>query len=113
MERFHSFREVHSLEWHAHRHELGQAFLNRFVRQVKSLYTPCWILTDPLVQNIAEIDEIPCTFEIEKISLPAAERAIYLELEHHLRALDMTVKRGKKSESDREKRLAQALGDSK
>ncbi|THG95090.1 hypothetical protein EW026_g6497 [Hermanssonia centrifuga] len=82
VERFHSFREVHSLEWHAHRHELGQAFLNRFVRQ------------------------------IEKISLPAAERAIYLELEHHLRALDMTVKRGKKSESDREKRLAQALGDS-
>ena len=44
--------------------------------------------------------------------LPAAERAIYLELEHYLRAIDMTVKRGKKSESDREKRLAQALGDS-
>ena len=34
VERFHSFREVHSLEWHAHRHELGQAFLDRFVRQV-------------------------------------------------------------------------------
>jgi hypothetical protein len=34
VERFHSFREVHSLEWHAHRHELGQGFLNRFVRQV-------------------------------------------------------------------------------
>ena len=46
------------------------------------------------------------------INLPAAERAIYLELEHHLRALDMTVKRGKKSESDREKRVAQALGES-
>lgn len=46
------------------------------------------------------------------VNLPAAERAIYLELEHHLRALDMTVKRGKKSESDREKRVAQALGES-
>lgn len=34
VERFHSFREVHSLEWHAHRHEVGQTFLNRFVRQV-------------------------------------------------------------------------------
>lgn len=45
--------------------------------------------------------------------LPAAERAIYLELEHHLRALDMTIKRGKKSDSDREKRLAKSLGDSK
>ncbi|KAI9062495.1 hypothetical protein FKP32DRAFT_1593141 [Trametes sanguinea] len=95
VEKFHSFREVHSLEWHAHRHELGQKFLDQFVRQ-----------------NIAEIDEIPCSQEIQKVKLPASERAIYLELEHHLRAIDMTVKRGKKSESDREKRLAQALGDS-
>ncbi|CDO78139.1 hypothetical protein BN946_scf184710.g4 [Trametes cinnabarina] len=95
VEKFHSFREVHSLEWHAHRHELGQKFLDRFVRQ-----------------NIAEIDEIPCSQEIQKVKLPASERAIYLELEHHLRAIDMTVKRGRKSESDREKRLAQALGDS-
>ncbi|KAI0372611.1 hypothetical protein BV20DRAFT_1119632 [Pilatotrama ljubarskyi] len=95
VEKFHSFREVHSLEWHAHRHELGQRFLDQFVRQ-----------------NIAEIDEISCSQEIQVVKLPASERAIYLELEHHLRAIDMTVKRGKKSESDREKRLAQALGDS-
>ncbi|KAF9815099.1 hypothetical protein IEO21_04796 [Rhodonia placenta] len=95
VEKFHSFREVHSLEWHAHRHEIGQTFLDRFVRQ-----------------NIAEIDEIPSSQELKLVNLPAAERAIYLELEHHLRALDMTVKRGKKSESDREKRVAQALGDS-
>ncbi|KAI0349349.1 hypothetical protein OH77DRAFT_1594287 [Trametes cingulata] len=95
VEKFHSFREVHSLEWHAHRHELGQKFLDQFVRQ-----------------NIAEIDEISCSQEIQVVKLPASERAIYLELEHHLRAIDMTVKRGKKSESDREKRLAQALGDS-
>ncbi|KAF8637647.1 hypothetical protein AX17_002715 [Amanita inopinata Kibby_2008] len=96
VEKFHSFREVHSLEWHAHRHQLGQVFLDRYVRQ-----------------NLAEIDEIPWTERIEKISLPAAERAIYLELEHHLRALDMTIKRSKKSESDRERRLAESLGDSK
>ncbi|KAH7915282.1 hypothetical protein BJ138DRAFT_1122797 [Hygrophoropsis aurantiaca] len=95
-EKFHNFREVHSQEWHAHRHRLGQAFLDGFVRQ-----------------NIAEIDEIPCTFEIKKIILPAAERAIYLELEHHLRALDMTIRRGRKTESDREKRLNQSLGESK
>ncbi|KZT21583.1 hypothetical protein NEOLEDRAFT_1164553 [Neolentinus lepideus HHB14362 ss-1] len=94
-EQFHSFREVHSLEWHAHRHDLGQVFLDQFVRQ-----------------NIAEIDEILWSEEIEKVDLPAAERAIYLELEHHLRALDMTIKRGRKTESDREKRLAQALGES-
>ncbi|KAI0042198.1 hypothetical protein FA95DRAFT_1682698 [Auriscalpium vulgare] len=95
VEKFHSFRETHSLDWHAHRHDIGQAFLDRFVRQ-----------------NIAEIDEIPWVEKIEKVVLPAAERAIYLELEHHLRALDMTIKRGKKTESDREKRLAQSLGDS-
>ncbi|OCH91470.1 hypothetical protein OBBRIDRAFT_812104 [Obba rivulosa] len=94
-EKFHSFRETHSLEWHAHRHNLGQTFLDRFVRQ-----------------NIAEIDEIPSSQSIERVILPAAERAIYLELEHHLRALDMTVKRAKKSESDREKRLAKSLGES-
>lgn len=64
-------------------------------------------------QNIAEIDEIPWTEKIEKVVLPAAERAIYLELEHHLRALDMTIKRGRKTESDREKRLAKSLGDSR
>jgi len=34
VERFHSFREVHSLQWHAHRHTVGQRFLNQFVRQV-------------------------------------------------------------------------------
>ncbi|KAI0317160.1 hypothetical protein OF83DRAFT_1059143 [Amylostereum chailletii] len=94
-EQFHSFREAHSLDWHAHRHEIGQGFLDRFVRQ-----------------NVAEIDEIPWVEKIEKIVLPAAERAIYLELEHHLRALDMTIKRGKKTESDREKRLAQSMGES-
>ncbi|KAK7025211.1 helicase C-terminal domain-containing protein [Favolaschia claudopus] len=95
-EKFHSFREVHSMEWHAHRHQLGQVFLDRFVRQ-----------------NVPEIDEIPFTEHVEYITLPAAERAIYLELEHHLRALDMTIKRGRKTESDREKRLAKSLGDSK
>ncbi len=35
VEKFHSFREVHSLEWHAHRHDVGQTFLDRYVRQVR------------------------------------------------------------------------------
>ncbi|KAG6827082.1 hypothetical protein H0H92_013265 [Tricholoma furcatifolium] len=96
VERFHSFREVHSLEWHANRNALGQRFLDQFVRQ-----------------NVAEIDEIPWTEKIQNVILPAAERAIYLELEHHLHALDMTIKRGKKTESDRERRLNESLGDSK
>ncbi|KAF8338028.1 uncharacterized protein EI90DRAFT_3279585 [Cantharellus anzutake] len=94
-ESFHSFREIHSLDWHAHRNDVAQAFLDRFVRQ-----------------NIAEIDEIPFEDMMRPVTLPAAERAIYLELEHHLRALDMMIRRGKKTESDREKRMAESLGNS-
>ncbi len=37
VEKFHSFREVHSLEWHAHRYQVGQSFLDQFVRQVSFL----------------------------------------------------------------------------
>ncbi|PRP86950.1 DNA repair protein rad8, partial [Planoprotostelium fungivorum] len=94
-EKFHSFREVRSISWHAHRHEIAQKFLSQFARQ-----------------NVADIDEIPWKTHREEIVLPAAERAIYLELEHHLLATDNLVKKVKKSNSDRETRLAETLGDS-
>ncbi|KAJ1308686.1 hypothetical protein OPQ81_004377 [Rhizoctonia solani] len=94
-ESFHSFRDVRSLEWHIRRHHVAQSFLDQFVRQ-----------------NVAEIDEIPSQEHIEYITLPAAERAIYLELKHHLLAIDMNVKKTKKTDGDREKRLAEALGQS-
>ncbi|CAE6454320.1 unnamed protein product [Rhizoctonia solani] len=94
-ESFHSFRDVRSLEWHIRRHQVAQSFLDQFVRQ-----------------NVAEIDEIPSQEHIEYITLPAAERAIYLELKHHLLAIDMNVKKTKKTDGDREKRLAEALGQS-
>ncbi|KAH9449282.1 hypothetical protein Pst134EB_020106 [Puccinia striiformis f. sp. tritici] len=70
-------------------------------------------------QNVAEIDEIPYEETLEPIILPSAERAIYLELDHHLQSFDMNIKkvsRTKKTNSgiaDREKRLAAALGESK
>ncbi|KAJ3902995.1 hypothetical protein F5879DRAFT_990500 [Lentinula edodes] len=83
IENFHSFREV------------GR-FLDRFVRQ-----------------NIAEIDEIPWREKTVDVILPTAERVIYLELEHYLRALEMTIKRGRKTESNTKKRVAQSLGESK
>jgi hypothetical protein len=51
--------------------------------------------------------------DLKPVDLPAAERAIYLELLHHLQALDMVIKKAKKSESDREKRMNKTLGDSK
>ncbi|KAI5807569.1 hypothetical protein DFH27DRAFT_651071 [Peziza echinospora] len=96
VEKFNSFREVHSPAWHERRHEVAQSFLDQFVRQ-----------------NIAEIDEIPFEEHIVPIHLPAAERAIYLELEHHLQALDMNIKKGKvKQGNDREKRLQESLGES-
>jgi hypothetical protein len=42
VEKFHSFREMHSLDWHAHRHDIAQGFLDRFVRQV----CLCWAMLD-------------------------------------------------------------------
>ncbi|KAJ3185877.1 hypothetical protein HK101_009798 [Irineochytrium annulatum] len=98
-ERFHAFREVHTPQWHARRHELAQSFLDRFVRQ-----------------NVAEIDEIPAIPHCMKIDLPPAERAIYLELQHYLNAIEMNSGRAKKTkksgDGDREARMKKALGKS-
>ncbi|KAI5788500.1 hypothetical protein EDC01DRAFT_169203 [Geopyxis carbonaria] len=97
VEQFTSFKEIHSNHWHKRRHEVAQAFLNQFVRQ-----------------NIAEIDEIPSHEHLVPISLPAAERAIYLELEHYLQALDYNMQKSRaKIDNDRDRRQQEALGDSK
>lgn len=46
VEKFHSFREVHGAEWHANRHNVGQNFLEAFVRQVSCLIAdPAALLT--------------------------------------------------------------------
>lgn len=71
-EKFHAFREVHSSAWHKRRDDLAQEFLDIFVRQ-----------------NIAEIEDIPTVEHIHQVKLPASEAAVYLELEHHLQALEM------------------------
>ena len=100
VERFQFFRDVHTPAWYAERHATAQQFLDLFVRQ-----------------NIAEIDEIPWREQAVRIALPAAERALYVELQNHLEALDMknnhkTIKAKCKSENDRESRLAQVLSGS-
>lgn len=71
-ERFHSFREMRSAAWHQRRDQVAQTFLDRFVRQ-----------------NVAEIDEIPYEERLDAIVHPAAERAIYLELDHHIQSMEM------------------------
>ncbi|KAH8043578.1 hypothetical protein JL722_15129 [Aureococcus anophagefferens] len=97
-EMFHEFMENRSESWHARRRDLAQAFVNRFVRQ-----------------NVAEIDEIPFVEHARSVDLPSAERAVYLELEHHLRALEMQTSkhagrgRAGSARSDREARLREAL----
>jgi hypothetical protein len=66
-------------------------------------------------QNIAEIDEIPAVEHIRMLTLPPAERAIYLELAHHLQAMEMNHKKYKKGAracGDREARMAAILGES-
>ncbi|WWD22469.1 hypothetical protein CI109_106962 [Kwoniella shandongensis] len=99
-EKFHAFREVHSQAWHRRRDDLAQEFLNTFVRQ-----------------NIAEIDDIPTVEHIHTIKLPASEGAVYLELEHHLQALEMQARKETKfknvTQGDRNARLEEALVDSK
>jgi site-specific DNA-cytosine methylase len=103
-EEFRVMMATQTSAWHARRHALGQQFLDRFVRQ-----------------NIAEIDEIPREFKCKKVVLTPAERAVYLELEHHLQAMDMktkktVVKAKVKSKSgdsimgDKDARLAAVLG---
>jgi hypothetical protein len=69
-EAFHSFRETRTASWHAARYQVAQRFLDTFVRQ-----------------NVAEIDEIPSAEHVISITLPAAEHAIYLELDHHINSL--------------------------
>jgi SNF2 family DNA or RNA helicase len=100
MEKFSNMLDLKSVQWHLRRHEIAQEFLNRFVRQ-----------------NIAEIDEIPQEEKLEFVLLPPAERAIYLELETHLKSLEMNSQKAKKSKKsstgDREKRMQQVLEDSK
>lgn len=95
-----NFAETQSFYWHERRHRKAQEFLDRFVRQ-----------------NIAEIDEIPYQEHEELVQLSSAERAIYLELETVLRALEMNHSSAqlskKKSQSDRESRIQAILNESK
>ena len=66
------------------------------------------------MQNLAEIEEIPFKEHLRPVILPAAERAIYMELNQHLMAQDMRIRKGRaRVDNDRERRLNQALGDSK
>jgi hypothetical protein len=92
LESLSSYLELRTIQWHEKREEQAQQFLDQFVRQ-----------------NVAEISEIPYEEHIKSIVLPPAERAIYLELETHLKSLDMKSKSAQKSKNkstgDRESRM--------
>ena len=64
-------------------------------------------------KNTAEIDEIPMTEKHIGITLPASERAAYLELQMQLCAQDMKIRKGNSSklDSDRTRRLNELLDD--
>ncbi|KAG5191268.1 hypothetical protein JKP88DRAFT_174699 [Tribonema minus] len=98
-EKFRFFQNVNTAAWHMRRQGIAQSFLHRFVRQ-----------------NIAEIDEIPFEETRVVVTLPSAERAIYIELEAHLQALDMksakTIKSSKVANGDRDVQLRSILGSS-
>lgn len=88
------FLETKSHHWHQNRRAKAQEFLDTFVRQ-----------------NVAEHDEIPWEEKELLVDLPPVERAIYLELETHLKSLEMNAQTAKmskkKSRSDRENRMQQ------
>jgi len=98
-EKFAYFKEMHTAAWHARRYQLAQDFMDKFVRQ-----------------NIAEIDEIKTEEHLEYVTLTPAEKAIYLELDHHLQAMEMKTKKSIKSkrerDNDRDSRLRALLGAS-
>jgi len=99
-ERFQARIELRTSAWHARRHTVAQGFMDRYVRQ-----------------NLAEIDEIICHEEVITVKLTPAERAVYLELDHHLQAMEMKTKKSTKSKSstnagDREARLREIVGAS-
>ncbi|GAA5872529.1 hypothetical protein JCM8547_006937 [Rhodosporidiobolus lusitaniae] len=99
-EEFRSYCDVRTKAWHKRRDDVAQRFLDQFARQ-----------------NIAEIDEIPFDEEIVGVRLPGAEMAIYRELEHHLFAVDPNLgklaKIKRDQQGDRDRRLREALGQSK
>ncbi len=99
-EQFHSYKDVKTTQWFERRDGIAQKFLDQFARQ-----------------NLAEIAEIPFVSELIKVHLPAAEMAIYRELEHHLFAIDQKLtkiaKISDEKKGDREVRLSEALGNSR
>ncbi|KFY42226.1 hypothetical protein V495_04619 [Pseudogymnoascus sp. VKM F-4514 (FW-929)] len=95
-EEFRTFNQKQSFAWHQNRHKLAQSFLDKFVRQ-----------------NIADIEAINGSVHIMPAILPAAERAIYLELQQLLAASDFKMTKGKRAmENDRMKRIRELLGQS-
>lgn len=95
-EEFRTFNQKQSFAWHENRHKLAQRFLDKFVRQ-----------------NIADIEAINGSVHIMPAILPAAERAIYLELQQLLAASDFKMTKGKRAmENDRMKRIRELLGQS-
>lgn len=99
-EEFRSYCDVRTKAWHARRDDIAQRFLDQFARQ-----------------NRAEIEEIPLDVEHVGVRLPGAEMAIYRELEHHLYSIDPNLAKLAKikvdKQSDRDRRLREALGQSK
>lgn len=75
LENFLSFQETRSGAWHQNRNDVVKRFLDRFARQ-----------------NVADIDEIPCSEHIILTRPSPAEVAIYLELHMQLMAQDGWVK---------------------
>ncbi|GAA5867419.1 hypothetical protein JCM3774_002898 [Rhodotorula dairenensis] len=105
-EEFRSYCDVRTKAWHANRDRVAQRFLDQYARQNRA----------EIDEIPLEIDEIPLEIEHVGVRLPGAEMAIYRELEHHLYSLDVNLNKLAKikadKQSDRDRRLREALGQS-
>lgn len=68
-------------------------------------------LADFVRQNVAELDEIPCSEEVYPMALGPVHAAVYTELEGLLQELETHKHRSKKPVADREQRIREVLMD--
>lgn len=84
-ETFRAFNESRSPTWYEQRQELGQTFLDCFVRK-----------------NVAEIGEIPFQDHLLPVHLGSLERPIYADIHEHVLGANMQLVRNRQSILDKQ-----------
>lgn len=94
---FQSYRKLQSTDWHVRRHGMAQAFLDRFMRQVRPPSSSRSMQLLMKQQNMPEIPAIPFTVHYHAINLSAVEIALYHELKLYFESCNVRVRRSKQA----------------